>query len=74
MKVYLLKRPDKFTGFFGGVDWYQGIGSTAHEGDAKNLVANFGCKVVEPEEQTRGGAAADAAPAVLPKRGRRPKQ
>jgi hypothetical protein len=68
MSIYLIEHQVKdFTGFFGGVDFYHGRGSTGSEGDAEKL-KKLGCRVRESgtetiESQDKG--AEDPAPASL---------
>jgi hypothetical protein len=67
MNIYLIEHSVKdFTGFFGGVDFYHGQGSTGSRADAEKL-KKLGCHVSEPGtkeiEQDKGEA--DASPASL---------
>jgi len=71
MSIYLIEHSVKdFTGYFGGVDFYQGRGSTSSEDDAQKL-KGLGCCILEPgtmmiESQDKGAASAAPAPSPLP--------
>ena len=82
MSIYLIEHQVKdFTGFFGGVDFYHGQGSTSSEEDAQKL-KKAGCRILEPgtiESQNAGEADASPvsisqeAPKPRAKPGRKPK-
>jgi hypothetical protein len=66
MSIYLIKHSVKdFTGYFGGVDFYHGRGSTSSRADALRL-EKLGCRVSESgteEIETQDKGEADASPA-----------
>lgn len=68
MTIYLIEHPtDKSTGYFGGVDFYQGRGSTSSRKDAK-MLSNLGYRVSELGTETvkHDTAAEGGAPAPSP--------
>ena len=68
MSVYLIEHPtEKFTGYFGGVDFHRGRGSTSSRADARKL-AGFGYRVSERGTMTakQGTEAEGGAPAASP--------
>jgi len=49
-KIYILKhQKEDFTGFFGGLDFSNGIGSTSSKFDRDFLIENHGCKDITEE-------------------------
>jgi len=50
--VYILKHPEKgFTGFFAGVGFHNGTGSTSDKNDAQRLVKQFKCEDITGKQK-----------------------
>lgn len=66
MKIYLIEHPQGATsGFFGGVDFHLGRGTTSSEYDARRL-ANLGYRVSElvPEQLNTGSREGSPGPSL----------